>query len=88
MPEAPEIDWVTAEILEAYGWISRSRQYVGMAAAPAPISPSSVTEYLIQRPSAICREEFEAAIFALDDEYRRNWEEQQEREGAKSPNKP
>ncbi|WP_434695328.1 hypothetical protein J3P89_19235 [Pseudomonas sp. Z1-14] len=59
-----------------------------MAAAPAPISPAAVTDYLSQRPSAICREEFEAAIFALDDDFRQHWEEQQEKDKPKPPKKP
>ena len=79
MPDPPKIDGVTAEILEAYGSISRTRQYVGMVGAPAPISPSAITDYLTRYPSAICREEFDAAIFALDDEFRRHWEEEQEK---------
>lgn len=80
MPDPPEIDDVTVEVLEAYGSISRARQYVGMAGAPAPISPGAVADHLVRYPSAICREEFEAAIFALDDQFRKDWEEQQERE--------
>ena len=88
VPEPPEIDGVTAEILEAYGQISRSRQYVGMAGAPAPISPVAITDHLTRYPSAICREEFDAAIFAMDDEFRRHWDEQQENEQTKAaPNK-
>jgi hypothetical protein len=78
VPPPPEIDGVTAEILEAYAYISRSRQYVGMVGAPAPIAPAAITEYIDRYPSVICREEFDAAIFALDDEFRRHWGEQQE----------
>lgn len=80
-PPSPEIDDVVAEILEAYGHIGRSRQYVGMIGAPAPIAPSAIAEYLDRYPSAICREEFDAAIFALDEEFRTRWSEEQEREG-------
>ncbi|MDH0705314.1 hypothetical protein N5D53_02070 [Pseudomonas sp. GD03862] len=79
---------MVAEILEAYGHIGRSRQYVGMMGAPAPIAPSAIAEYLDRYPSVICREEFDAAIFALDDEFRRRWAEQQEKEqGKAAPNK-
>jgi len=74
---------VVAEILEAYGHIGRSRQYVGAIGAPAPIAPSAIAEYLDRYPSVICREEFDAAIFALDDEFRRRWDEQQEKEQPK-----
>lgn len=81
------MDGVTAEILEAYGSISRTRQYVGMVGAPAPLSPIAITEHLALHPSAICREEFDVAIFALDDEFRRHWDEQQEKEKPKSPPK-
>lgn len=80
----PEIDDVVAEVLEAYAAISRSRQYVGMIGAPAPISPAAIAEYLDRYPSVICREEFDAAIFALDDEYRKRWDEQQEKEKPKA----
>ncbi|WP_312143251.1 hypothetical protein [Stutzerimonas kunmingensis] len=85
--EPPEIDGVTAEILEAYAYISRSRQYVGMVGAPAPISPSAIAEYLDRYPTAICREELDAAVFALDDQFRKSWEEQQEKARAESEGK-
>lgn len=75
---------MVAEILEAYGHIGRSRQYVGMMGAPAPIAPAAIAEYLGRYPSVICREEFDAAIFALDDEFRRRWDEQQEKEKPKT----
>lgn len=75
----PEIDQVTSEVLEAYAVINRTRQYIGMVGAPAPISPTAITEYLSRYPSAICREEFDAAIYALDDEFRKYWNEQQEK---------
>ncbi|MND98077.1 hypothetical protein D3C76_917910 [compost metagenome] len=78
---------MVAEILEAYGYIGRSRQYVGMFGAPAPIAPAAIAEYLDRYPSVICREEFDAAIFALDDEFRRRWDEQQEKEQSKTPPK-
>lgn len=84
MPAPPEIDGVTAEILEAYAYISRSRQYVGMMGAPAPIAPAAIAEYLDRYPSVICREEFDAAIFALDDEFRRRWDEQNQKEVEKA----
>lgn len=77
---------MTAEILEAYSLINRSRQYVGMIGAPAPIPPAAIADHLNRHPTAISREEFDAAIFALDDEYRRHWDEQQEK--AKPPAKP
>ncbi|AGA72983.1 MULTISPECIES: hypothetical protein [Pseudomonas] len=81
--EPPEIDDVVSEVLEAYAAISRSRQYVGMIGAPAPIALTAVNEYFDRRPSAICREEIDAAIFALDDEFRRNWNEQQQKDQPK-----
>lgn len=74
---------MVAEILEAYGHIGRSRQYVGMVGAPAPIAPAAIAEYLDRYPSAICREEFDTAIFALDDEFRKRWDEQQEKDQTK-----
>ena len=78
---------MVAEILEAYGHIGRSRQYIGMVGAPAPIAPAAIAEYLDRYPSAICREEIDAAIFALDEEFRRNWNEQQEKERPKTAGK-
>ncbi|WGV20422.1 hypothetical protein QIY50_24710 [Pseudomonas putida] len=81
--ESPEIDDVVAEILEAYGHIGRSRQYVGMFGAPAPIAPSAIVEYLDRYPSVICREEFDAAVFALDEEFRKRWSEEQEKQSEK-----
>lgn len=79
---------MTAEILEAYGPISRTRQYVGMVGAPAPISPRAISEHLELHPSAISRDEFDAAIFALDDDFRAHWEEQQEKDKPRPPKKP
>lgn len=84
MPDPPEINDVVAELLEAYGWISRTRQYIGMAGAPAALSPVAINDYLDRYPSLICREEFDGAIFALDDEFRRRWDEQQEQERQKT----
>ncbi|ENB9666704.1 hypothetical protein [Pseudomonas putida] len=75
---------MVAEILEAYVHIGRSRQYVGMVGAPAPIEPSAICEYLDRYPSMICREEFDAAVFALDEEFRKRWYEQQEKQGEKT----
>ncbi|MBA6068410.1 hypothetical protein [Pseudomonas mosselii] len=54
-----------------------------MIGAPAPIAPSAIAEYLNRYPSVICREEFDTAIFALDDEFRRRWDEQQEKDQTK-----
>ncbi len=58
-----------------------------MMAAPAPITAAMVSEYLVRYPTAICRDEFDAAIFALDDEFRRYWDEQQEKDRPKTPTK-
>ncbi|MGY4527996.1 hypothetical protein [Pseudomonas sp. UBA4617] len=58
-----------------------------MVGAPAPIAPSAIAEYLDRYPSVICREEFDAAIFALDDEFRRRWDEQNQKEGEKARTK-
>jgi len=78
------IDGVVTEILEAYGHIGKSRQYVGMVGAPAPIAPAAIAEYLDRYPSVICREEFDGAIFALDEEFRRRWSQEQESQIEKS----
>ncbi|ENT4818487.1 TPA: hypothetical protein U2Q33_000007 [Citrobacter farmeri] len=73
----PEIDGVTGEILNAYSVISRSRLYVGMAGAPLPISLHDIERFLSARPVLIDREEFNAAIFALDDAWREQWAKEQ-----------
>ncbi|POA50570.1 hypothetical protein C1893_01695 [Pseudomonas sp. MPR-ANC1] len=70
---------MTAEILQAYSMIGRSRQYVGMMGAPAPITLGIITDYLAIYPTSLGRAEFDAAILALDDEFRTNWAEHQER---------
>ncbi|EKT4476537.1 hypothetical protein QEL91_002209 [Pseudomonas putida] len=78
---------MVAEILEAYGHIGRSRQYIGMVGAPAPIAPAAIAEYLDRYPSVICREEFDSAIFALDEEFRNRWSEDQEKQRTEKPSK-
>ncbi len=47
-----------------------------MMAAPAPITAGMVSEYLARYPSAIDRDELESVVFALDEEFRTNWAEQ------------
>ncbi|POF95114.1 hypothetical protein BGP83_11240 [Pseudomonas putida] len=60
-----------------------------MVGAPAPIQPSAITEYLARFPSAICREEFDAAVFALDDQFRKIWDEEHEKaQSVDAKNKP
>ncbi|MDD2092420.1 hypothetical protein NP522_19735 [Pseudomonas guariconensis] len=51
-----------------------------MMAAPAPITSGMVSEYLARHPSAIDRAEFEAVVYALDEEFRTNWAEQNSNE--------
>ncbi|MCO7536725.1 hypothetical protein NJH24_18285 [Pseudomonas asiatica] len=51
-----------------------------MMGAPAPIAPAAIAEYLDRYPSVICREEFDAAIFALDEDFRRAWNDTQAQE--------
>lgn len=58
-----------------------------MVGAPAPIAPSAITEYLDRYPSAICREEFDTAVFALDDQFRKNWDEENEKAQADAERK-
>lgn len=76
IPE-PELDGVCSEILAAYAIITRSRKYAGMAATPLPVSLEDINTYLACKPLQIDREEFEAAIFALDDADRAEWERKQ-----------
>ncbi|GAB0725941.1 hypothetical protein NB16F79_39920 [Escherichia coli] len=68
IPE-PEIDPVLKELLYAYSVISRARRYAGMAGVPLPLSLTEINEYLATHPVLIERDEFEAVIFALDDQY-------------------
>ncbi|EPD9353255.1 hypothetical protein ACUCE8_002396 [Escherichia coli] len=68
VPE-PEIDPVLKELLYAYSVISRARRYAGMAGVPLPLSLTEINEYLATHPVLIERDEFEAVIFALDDQY-------------------
>lgn len=68
LPE-PEIDPVLKELLYAYSVISRARRYAGMAGVPLPLSLTEINEYLATHPVLIERDEFEAVIFALDDQY-------------------
>lgn len=70
---------MTAEILNAYAIISRSRQYVGMAGVPLPLSLGDIERYLASRSILIDRTEFDAAIMALDDAWRDVWALEQKR---------
>ena len=74
---------MTTDMLCAYYVIGRGRQYVGMNGAPAPLSVGSINDYLAAYGERYDREEFDAVIFALDDEFRRRWDEQQEKEKPK-----
>ncbi|MHA6636602.1 hypothetical protein ACX3OY_22755 [Citrobacter farmeri] len=64
---------MTGEILNAYSVISRSRLYAGMAGVPLPISLHDIERFLSARPLLIDRDEFDAAIFALDNAWREEW---------------
>ncbi|MBE5254510.1 hypothetical protein [Mixta mediterraneensis] len=55
-----------------------------MAATPLPIDLEDINTYLACKPLQIDRDEFEAAIFALDDADRAEWERKQ----AKQVNPP
>ena len=48
-----------------------------MAAAPLPLSLEDINSFLAHKPLLIEREEFEAAIFALDDAAREEWDKKQ-----------
>ncbi|WP_039494280.1 hypothetical protein [Pectobacterium odoriferum] len=74
---------MTGEILSAYAVISRSRQYVGMAGAPLPISLADVDRYLSSRSILIDRTELDAAVFALDDAWRDEWAKEQDKHSKK-----
>lgn len=50
-----------------------------MAATPLPLSLEDINAYLKQKPLQIDPEEFEAAIFALDDADRVEWERKQDK---------
>lgn len=80
---APEFDGVTNELLMAYSLISRSRRYTGMSGCPLPISLTDIEQYLVSKPTAINRKEFDTVIFALDDLFREEWMKEQERKDKK-----
>jgi hypothetical protein len=46
-----------------------------MNGAPAPLSVGALNEYLAAYGEQYPREEFDAVIFALDDEFRSRWAE-------------
>lgn len=73
MPIKPELDAVTALMIEAYNDISRSRSYVGMAGVPAPLSFVDVRRYVKNTGTALDLEELEAVVIALDEECREDW---------------
>lgn len=81
MPPIPEmqIDGVTGEILNAYSIISRGRRFAGQAGVPLPIAISDIDAYTTSRGTEIDRDEFDAAIFALDNHFRKGWAEEDER---------
>lgn len=66
---------MTTDMLCAYYVIGRGRQYVGMNGAPAPLSVGSINDYLAAYGERYDREEFDAVIFALDDDFRGRWAE-------------
>lgn len=68
-----DIDRVCSEILNAYAVITRSRKYAGMAATPLSLSLDDISAYLKLKPLQIDPEEFDAAIFALEDADRAEW---------------
>lgn len=46
-----------------------------MNGAPAPLSVGALNDYLAAYGDQYPREEFDAVIFALDDDFRARWEE-------------
>lgn len=68
LPE-PDIDAITWEILNAFAVISRTRRYVGISGQPLPLSVTDINNYLSIYSLLIDRDEFDTAIFALDDEW-------------------
>lgn len=52
-----------------------------MAATPLPLSLDDIHTYLKQKPLQIDPEELEAAIFALDDADRAEWEKRNNKPG-------
>lgn len=68
---------MAGEIIEAYRVISRCRNYAGAAASPLPLSLGDIEQYLTSRPLLIDRDEFDAAIFALDDAELQSFAEKQ-----------
>ena len=50
-----------------------------MAGAPLPLSLCDIERFLNSRPVLIDRNEFESAIFALDDAWRDKWAAEQKK---------
>lgn len=50
-----------------------------MTGSPLPLSIRDIEQYLSVRPIQIDRDEFEAAIFSLDDAWRDEWAKKQEK---------
>lgn len=73
IPDPPAMSCVTSEIIDAYYVIGRGRQFVGASCSPMPISVGMISEYLSVHQSSIDRREFDAVIFAIDDEFRAKW---------------
>ncbi|EEW2576072.1 hypothetical protein IIP26_004607 [Escherichia coli] len=70
--------------MNAYSVISRSRRYAGMAFVPLPLSLHEIESFLSAHPVLIERDEFDAAIFALDDAWCEQWMEEQKRNSKKN----
>lgn len=55
-----------------------------MAGVPLPISLHDIERFLSARPLLIDRDEFDAAIFALDNAWRKQWAQEQKRKDNKN----
>lgn len=68
MPEPPQFDSITQQIVQVFILASRARRYV--EAQPLPLSVRDITDVVEAHPIDMPREILDYIIFALDDKER------------------
>lgn len=68
LPEPPEFDSITQQIVQVFILASRARRYV--EAQPLPLSVRDITDVVEAHPIDMPREILDYIIFALDDKER------------------
>lgn len=68
VPNEPPTDFIISQIIKVFRLANRGRSYIsGMAVMPLPLSVENITSVLIAHPSPLDRMTLDAAIFAIDD---------------------